>query len=1265
MAQGHARNNNRAAYLRARVNGRLTDCLLDSGADTNLIPTRLTNPHQLKLTDATLLAANGTVITVDGQVEVTVSTKNLKTKSMFIASPNIDEVILGRNWLGENNIVWSFGQNTITCHGTTFELWTRPQRGPHCKRCILKTDFTIPPKTEAFVPAHIVYGNLRPLLPEEQWSTTLSTPVQGLRTARTLMQDGSSNNNVRVCNITNRPISLYQGQTLTTLECVETLSPGNCDTSHMNNDGSFEHVKEILNKVDSSVPSDIRDALRTLVESYADVFSASEFDLGHTNIVQHQIDTSNNRPFRQPLRPQARAHLPEIDKMLLEMQTQGVIEPCQSEWASNIVLVKKKDGSIRFCVDYRKLNDLTIKDAYPLPRIDTCLESLSGATWYSTFDLRSGFHQVAMKPEDANKTTFVCHRGTYRFRKMPFGLCNAPATFQRLMDLVMTGLNFETCLVYLDDIIIFSNDLESHLDRLAKLFSRLREADLKLKPSKCQLFQKEVTFLGYTVSRHGVGTEPEKIAAVRDWPTPTNLRQSRAFVGLCQYYRRFVPQFSEKAAPLHALTKKCAKFVWTAECQHSFDILKTALIGAEVLALPKEEGQYILDCDASDHSIGGVLSQIQDGVERPICYGSQLFNKHERNYNVTRKELLAIITFVRKYRQYLLGRPFVIRTDHAALQWLKKTPSPIGQQARWLEILEEFDYSVQHRAGAKHSNADALSRRPIPEQNLMQVSAVCKANRSPTAVTTSPATETIDWVSAQLEDPDVKFVYDILESGAPKPKPEELEGRSADVKTLCSQFERLEIRPDKTLCRKWIRTDGSSSWQRVVPYSYRRVIAADLHKGLNGGHFGIRRSLWQVRRRFYWPGWAGTVRQALMACDRCARFKRLQPRRQGRLQPMLTGEPWERLGIDITGPHPPSSRGNRYILTLIDHFTKWVEVWPIRNQEATTVARVLVDRVFCIHGMPLQILTDRGANFESDLFSEICSRMSIDKVRTTAYKPSTNGNIERFHATLNAILAKWVSSDQRNWDEYLPAVAFAYRTSIHETTGFTPYFLMFGREARVPADIAYGTTPDDDDLQRSHVDFVAKHQDRLRLAFQMVREHLGVAAERRKAAYDLRTRPRTFKRGTFVWCYIPRRRRNLSHKWQSFYDGPFLIVRELGEVNVEIQRSARSRKSVVHIDKLKPCLMEGLRSWLTETSSEMAADSSANASLERTSNNGNISDEDANPGTSIDPQRESSQRDERTAGRVSPNTAQQNATQQPDLPKRIIRKPVRFRDAQT
>ena len=1162
----------KAVYVKARINGNIQLCLLDSGADVNLIPTHLVGGHRLTETQPKrLFAANDTEITVDGQLTTSILIQERRFKTTFFASENIDEVILGRSWLADNRAVWDFNADHVIVDGHPIKLLHKDRSVPHCKRCRVGTELEIPPLSEAIIPANTIFGNFKKNGPDEQWTTVPSEPISGLRVARTLIPNDSPSAAIRICNTSRHPIRLHKGQSLSILQSVKVAAVP--PVTAVSIPDAAQQRCSIIEGADPSTPVEAKHQLSELIEKYQDIFSYSEYDLGSTDIVQHEINTGTQRPFKQSLRPQPRARLPVIDNLIDEMQSQGIIEPCQSEWASNIVLVTKKDGSIRFCVDYRKLNSLTEKDAYPLPRIETCLDTLSGAAWFSTFDLRSGFHQVKVNPRDANKTTFTCHRGTFRFPRMPFGLCNAPATFQRLMDTVLLGLNFEICLAYLDDIILYSSDLQSHMERLERLFQRLREANLKLKPSKCRILQKRVSFLGYVVSETGVGTDPEKIEAVRNWPVPTNLRQSRAFVGLCQYYRRFVPNFSAIAAPLHALTKKGAPFLWTAECHSAFEQLKEALVSADVLALPNDEGHYILDCDASEKAIGAVLSQVQNGEERPICYASQLYDKHQQNYNVTRKELLALVTFVKKFRQYLLGCPFTIRTDHAALQWLRRTPEPIGQQARWLEILEEFDFRVQHRPGAQHNNADSLSRR------------VAATHQQPAL----PAERT-DWPKVQQDDPVIGEIYRRVKAGDPAPTSECISSSCKETKSLCAQLERLRINDSDILCRLYTDTStGRTHEQFVVPAVLRKSVSDDLHRGLNGGHLGQRRARALLKKRFYWPHWSNDVRLAKLRCPQCAKYQKPRPCRQGELQPMVTGEPWERIGVDVTGPHPTSSKGNVYILTVIDHFTKWVELMPMRNQEAATVAKLLFDKIICVHGCPIQILTDQGPNFESTLFQELCKLMSIDKIRTTAYKPSTNGNIERFHGTMHSMLAKLVSDNHRDWDEKLPAVAFAYRTSVQESSKFTPFFLMYGREARIPADLVYGSLPDTETVPNIP-EFVEKQQDILREAYALTRQHLGSAARRRKNDYDLRTRAQKFPSGSWVWVYVPRRKVGRYPKWQNHYQGPFLVIRQLGPVNYEVQRSPQSKPWVVHVDKLKACHSSEKEVWLSSNTTTPASE---------------------------------------------------------------------------
>ena len=376
-----------------------------------------------------------------------------------------------------------------------------------------------------------------------------------------------------------------------------------------------------------------------------------------------------------------------------------MIEPSNSPWASPVVLVQKKDGSLRYCIDYRKLNAVTRKDSYPLPRIDDSLDTLKNAKYFTTLDLASGYWQIELTDDAKEKSAFCTTSGLYQFRVMPFGLTNAPATFQRLMERVLAGLQWRICLVYIDDIIIFSATVDDHLQQLDEVFGRLKAAGLKLKPKKCHLFQQKVQYLGHIVSEEGIATDPEKTESIRKWHRPSNVTELRSFLGLCSYYRRFVPEFASIARPLIKLTEKSSQFEWTDDQEESWRILKEKLMSPPILKYPDPEVPFVLDTDASDFGIGAVLSQVQDGEERVVAYGSRVLTKQERRYCVTRRELLAVVHFIKYFRHYLVGKRFTLRTDHASLKWLRHFKNPEGQVARWLEVLETYDFELVHRPG--------------------------------------------------------------------------------------------------------------------------------------------------------------------------------------------------------------------------------------------------------------------------------------------------------------------------------------------------------------------------------------------------------------------------------------------------------------------------------------------------------------------------------------------------------------------------------------
>ena len=448
---------------------------------------------------------------------------------------------------------------------------------------------------------------------------------------------------------------------------------------------------------------------------YQDVFSKNEEDLGLTHLTKHCIDTQGAKPIKQPFRRTPMAFQNEEKAVIDKLKKQGVIRESHSSWASPILLVRKKDNSVRPVVDYRALNKLCKVDTFPIPKVDDCLDSLSGAKIFSTVDMTSGYFQVPVKESDIPKTAFTTKHGLFEFTSMPQGLTNSSATFQRVMQLALSGLQWNICIIYIDDCIVFSSNFKEHIHRLELVLERFRQSHLKLKSVKCNIFASEVTFLGFRVSEEGVLPDPINVAKILQWKEPQNVTEVKQFLGCCSYYRKFIRGYSKVAKPLFDLTKNTSSLLWNDVCQKAFNSLKGSLSGPDLMSLRRDHGKFYVNVDACDHAIRGVISQIQDGKERVIAYASRTLNKSERNYCVTDKELLGIRYFLEYFRHYLLGRDFVFRSDHEALKFLFSLKCPKGRVARWLEILSEYSFSVEYRKGSSHGNADSLSLCPNPK----------------------------------------------------------------------------------------------------------------------------------------------------------------------------------------------------------------------------------------------------------------------------------------------------------------------------------------------------------------------------------------------------------------------------------------------------------------------------------------------------------------------------------------------------------------------
>ena len=587
------------------------------------------------------------------------------------------------------------------------------------------------------------------------------------------------------------------------------------------------------------------------------------------------------------------------------------------------------------------------------------MDALQGSQYFSTLDLRSGYWQISVDPVDREKTAFVTPDGLWEFLRLPFGVTGGPATFQRAIEIVLSGLTYDTSLCYFDDVIILSQSIQQQCQRLSAVLSRFRAHNLRVKASKCTFAADQVLFLGHIVSSKGVHTDPVKIKVVSDLPDPKSTEQIRSFLGLAGYYRRFIPNFAAIASPLVELTKKMAKFIWGSKQKEAFETLKALLCNAPILAYPQLDKQFILQTDASDLGLGAVLTQKdQFGKGHVIAYSSRSLTDREKGYSATEKEALAVVFAVNQFHVYLLGSKFLLVTDHSALRWLHSLELK-GRLGRWVMDLQEFSFGVQHRSGVNNGNADSLSRLPYNLANSEQPA----LDDTPVCTTTVVPTQSL--LDAQLADPALSKIIELKSQGFPRP-PAFVWEHDVTLRTLWHCWDQLDLH-DNLLVKKPNKEVPFPQYTFVIPRSLVPSVLQGIHSSPFSGHLGITKTLGRTRYRFYWPKMTVEIKDFVQKCETRAQVKLDQHKSKAPLKPIEVNEPFVFWAMDYMGPLPETARGNKHLLVVMDHFTKWCEVFPTKDQKAQTVAEILVNRVFSRFGPPTVIHSDQGRNFESHL----------------------------------------------------------------------------------------------------------------------------------------------------------------------------------------------------------------------------------------------------------------------------------------------------------
>jgi len=877
--------------------------------------------------------------------------------------------------------------------------------------------------------------------------------------------------------------------------------------------------------------------LSDVISEYSDVLGGIPAGLPPQRVVDHRIDIKpGSQPPALPIYRMSAPELAELRTQVDDLLEKGFIRPSTSPYAAPVLFVPKKNGTKRLCIDYRALNKQTIANRWPLPRIDDLLDTLKGSTRWTLIDLAQAYNQLRIYPPHVHRTAFRTKYGQYEYLVMPFGLQGAPGSFQRLMNSVFKDYLEKFVLVYLDDILVYSPDDESHKEHVRAVLKRLREHKLYAQRQKCKFGLSQVDYLGHIITRDGISMDPSKTRAIIGWPTPTSVTEVRQFLGLAGYYRRFIKDFSGITAPLTDLQRKGTPWQWGPQEHRAFDALKTAITSAPVLRPFDPDKPTSISIDASGTAIGAVLTQGTGADIRPVAFESRKLTPAEKNYPTHEREQLAIMHALRLWRHYLLGKQFTIKTDNSALQYLRTQKNLSGRQARWMQLLEQYDFTVQHVPGKSNVVADALSRRPDLAVNTLVAS----------TLEPHPLLDRV--LAARASDDRYMAVLAKVQANQPP----------------------LGI----TLGHDGLLYKLSGPTQRLyVPTALQADVITEAHSTPVNAHLGMDKTYEKLRRRYYWPGMVHTIRAYVRTCDACQRHKYPSDKPQGLLQPLpIPDRKWSSVSMDLITKLPTTPSGFDSLLVIVDRLTKRIHLAPTaESADAPAIARLFFDTVFRHHGLPQQIVSDRDPRFVSNFWRALFSLTGTKLAMSTSNHPQTDGQTERANRVIEEMLRPLINQRHDDWDQHLTAIEYAYNDSVQASTGHTPFYLDYGQHPWSPVDFFNPTTHGNVSSSNDTADTFAT---RLQETIAAAKSSIQRAQQSQKKHADKRRKPHpTFNVDDLVLLSATAVHGNGAIKLPKLdprWYGPFPVVQQINNVSYKLQLPQDLRiHPVFHVSVLK------------------------------------------------------------------------------------------------